>query len=761
MTRFARLAGTTALATFLSTEAWAQTAPVQNEPVFDEIVVTGQKIERTLQDTKESVAVLNAQLLDDFVLLDIEDVLASTANAFSFNGDEGFGLRGITNNSVGTQGGGGELATLYIDGVAYTGDASRLGPRDLWDVEQVEILRGPQSTNVGRNALAGAIVIRTANPELGRTTGAVRAQVATDDTYALEGMLNVPLGEDVAFRVSGEYFETDGFVDNVVIGGEDDSREDILLRAKLLWEPTDTFSAVLTGQYSDAEQGNDFYRGDLTGEFSRESSSDIRALDEYEAVTATLDLNWDIDENWSLRSISSFLSGGQDRLFDQDLGPTGGLLGATSGEGDDRNFAEELRLTYVGDRLRGVFGVYYIDIQIDDVTQGNFVINPATAGVPAPLLPFYPANFDVAVDRSTELEQRNFALFGQLDLNVTDRLTATVGLRYDTEEQTTSGTVSNTLVNGTLPNPADFAAFGPLVVGGLTQVNAVLNSQLGQTVFAPAETDFDAWLPEFGLTYALTDNTNVAAFYKRGYRSGGVEIQTAGTQDFFEPEYLDNFEVALRHTSDDRRWVFNANAYYGIWSDQQVSVPVNGSIFLFDTENAGRSLIAGVEVETQFRPNDRTFLFASLGYADTQFDEFCLTGSQFAAQINAPACLSEGVAGIDLDGFDFAQSPDWSGSIGGRYDVTDAVYVSGNVSYRDSSFSQVENVARFENDSAVLLNLRAGYERDGFEVAVFGRNILDEDYSLSRGPAAVGGNATFIGLGNPAEYGILISKRFG
>lgn len=150
----------------LSSEAVAQSDNTDMGEA-EVIVVTGQKIARSTQETKESVAVVTDQDIERYELQDLNDVYALSANVYDMGAGETFGIRGVSQNSASTGGGTGEMGSLYIDGVAYTGYASRFLAKDLWDMEQIEILRGPQSTNVGRNALIGAVVVESKKPELG------------------------------------------------------------------------------------------------------------------------------------------------------------------------------------------------------------------------------------------------------------------------------------------------------------------------------------------------------------------------------------------------------------------------------------------------------------------------------------------------------------------------------------------------------------------------------------------------------------------
>ncbi|MEM6499999.1 MAG: TonB-dependent receptor, partial [Pseudomonadota bacterium] len=230
---------------------------IEAAPLFvDTVIVTGQQIDRSLQDTKESVAVITAEDIELRSLIDIPDVLSQTANVTSNGGTRNVGIRGISRLPF-SAGGTGDLSTTYYDDVAITNNAVQFISQNLWDVDQVEFLRGPQSTNFGRNALAGALVIRSKAPQVDGYRGAARLEAGNFDTLAVEGMVNLPVTENSALRLTAEHSQDRGFVDNVFTGANDDGRSEFsTLRGQYLVEPNDRFRAKVNLQYGKGEIGD-------------------------------------------------------------------------------------------------------------------------------------------------------------------------------------------------------------------------------------------------------------------------------------------------------------------------------------------------------------------------------------------------------------------------------------------------------------------------------------------------------------------------
>ncbi|MEM8930206.1 MAG: TonB-dependent receptor [Acidobacteriota bacterium] len=709
----------------------------QPEEIYDEIVVTGGLIADSVQDTPESVAVWNADTLTDAGARELRDVFNQTANAYPIANGEGFGIRGINHTSVGT-GGIGELGSYYVDGVALTGLAKRVGPTQLWDVEQVEILRGPQTTNVVRIALAGAIVLATKAPVL-YNESRWRFGLADEATWEAAGMINVPINDNSAFRFTVESWNSDGFVTNPTLGEDDfDARETLTLRGKYLYqsESDSNFSLLLSAQYGETSRGNDNI--DLAFGGDRINASNIDALVENETLVLSADMRWDLSDAWALRSITSILDSDYFQTGDNDTGPDGGNSFSTR-DSVDENWAQDIRFEYAGEDSRGVFGLYYTEVDVTGLTFGQVNVTSRELGVPDLLLPFYPASVGITLDTPFDIVTSNFALFGHWDWKISDRWSAFAGLRWDREELDVFESVTTVPAAESvaqLPNPAFFP---PPLNAFIAAVNDALLSQAGTTV-NDTETDYDALLPEAGVSYAVNENLTASLFYKQGYRAGGAAVTLVGRFNEYDPETLDLVEFSLRSLALDKRLSLNTNIYAGRWTDQQVSVQQSASTFDFLTINAGESEIYGFEVDFAYRPMAAWDVYGSLGFAHTEFTDF--------------QSDQQG----DLTGNRFALAPEWTAALGFNYRFTDGWFVHGDVSYQSDAFARVQNDPDLMADERTIVNFRGGYETARYSILGFIENATDELYLLT---AFEGGPSGRLGTyGNPRQAGVQVILRY-
>ncbi|MEM9159124.1 MAG: TonB-dependent receptor, partial [Verrucomicrobiota bacterium] len=683
---------------------------------LDSITVKGQKIERSLLDTKESVAVVTGEMAQERTLLSIADAALQVPNVSGGdrNGTD-VTIRGIR-GGVGTAaavGGSGDVSIALYDNVPFSGIARGFIPDNLWDVEQVEYLRGPQSTNVGRSAMAGALVIRSAEPDLNGFDAAARVEYGNFNTYAAEGMVNVPLSDSTAVRFTAERSDTDGFISNRTIEDETGPAS-FNVRGRLLFEPNERFRALASVQYLDEESGANsfvFAEGEDSRSFVASNNDPLSFA--YQGVIGSLELGYELANGWELLSITSFLDGDYDRLTDTDR--TAANLGTLDQTVGEKTITQEFRFLYGSERLRGAIGGFYFDFDSDEDRVSTIVADHPTLaaqGVPGLLLPFY-ANPTNALSRS-EIQggATNAAFFTQWEYDLTENLRLSAGFRYDSESIDQDLLQTGGVDPGTpLPDPvmagqiaeSQQPGTGALVQGGITQVNGLLGSLLPN--FNEAfDTDYEAFLPEFGMTYAVTPGTDVSFFYKRGYRAGGAQVLLDGINTY-DPEYLDNFELALRSTLLEGSFVFNANAYFGNWTDQQLDVPINGDPNNIGTINAGKSRIWGLELQGDYALSERANVFFGLGYAHTEFLEACLIGSTYDG---LPDCAIDGVPGKNLAGNSFPFAPRLTASIGARREFAENWFVQANATYKDSQFSDLENDPRFESDAYALLNASLG-----------------------------------------------------
>lgn len=694
-----------------------------------EIVVTGLKFDRSLQDTPTSVKVFTSEEIDRQNLVSVYDLIDRTANLSSTFNRSGFNIRGISNSNVsGT--GLGDLSAVYLDGSPLPREATGGGPLDLWDIDQVEILRGPQSTLQGRNALAGAIIIKTADPTFD-WTGKARAMI-TDQTgqYRFAAAIGGPIIADtLAFRVAGEISRGDGLIRNSLTGGHYAKTNSEVVRTKLLFTPggPDGLKVVASYLY-DRHFGNDGrgytfvdvpdYWKNRTVEANRpthtKTSTDL----------FTLDASLPIGDIFSLSSISTYNLLKTDSVYDGDLLPIEQAYGDFST--DQKIFSQEVRLTFDTGRLTGLIGGYYSRLNNPDYTaHSTFLINleqgldftnqlVQLGGLDLPtaqlLASFYPEDIAISSSQFYPIKVETMALFGDATWEITDRLKLLGGFRYDREKQNVSNE-NDVVLDTPLPDPADFGPFGPAItlVNGLLAATVTAANSSGP----PTSTKFEAFLPKGGISYDFADDKTLSFIAQRGYRSGGSGINPGRAMTFsYDPEYTWNYELSLRTLWLDRRLTLNANAFHIDWKDQQVLVQLSGNQFDYETQNAGKSRVYGFEVETNFRANDALSFYGSVGYSNSKFLDFTVQNGQ--AQ--------------DLAGNQFSGSPRWTWAAGLDWRSDTGLSANLNVNYRGAQFQNVIDQTNRDVPSRTLINAKVGWSNEHVGAYLVATNIFDAKY---------------------------------
>ncbi|MEM1132094.1 MAG: TonB-dependent receptor [Pseudomonadota bacterium] len=751
----------------------AQNTPAQADDTSedqDTIIVTGSKIERSLQDTTASVAVINQETITDANFRDIYDVINQTANVASLFDGAGFSIRGLQNAGVGGEATS-DVASIFVDGVFIPSSLLTNGAFSVWDVQSVEIFRGPQSTIQGRNSLAGAVVINTVDPG-SDFSGDFQFEAAEFDSYRGSAAVTVPIAPgQVSLRLAGDYLRSDGFQTNTFLNRDDiDESEAITARATLLFTPdfAPRFSARFNYTYTDSEEGENRVVEEIfrqTGD--RISNQNLIDRQGAEAHIASANLSYDLTDELTLTSITGYIDSTSFFNFDPDnnnpvtstLAPGDvGVLQRTNSE--DRIFTQELRLTYQGDGISALLGGYFFDNQgsFDSdnttavatnfafpdagtlaflLTQQGIPTSPAEAAfIRSTIVNAIPA-FPVQLVRQSTTDIRNYAIFGEATFDITDRLSVTLGARYDTEE------VRQTAFDAT-SIPTDLSVGDPLI----DQIVNLTIAQFANEFNFVADNTFDAFLPKAGISYDVTDNVTVGFTYQRAYRAGALSFNTfrgslappGSTQDDlealnivndFDPEFTNNYEISFRSEWLNGDVTFNANAYIIDYTDQQIVVQLSNNPLDTITDNVGASRLRGFELETTVRPTDGLRLFFNVGYTDTEFTE------------------GGGTLGNDVTGFDFTYAPEFTVGFGGRYEHESGFYANlisrltaGNfTSFNDLNaetneariaaglppFPARQDPSGFNND-AFTVDLNLGWEFDNFSVEVFARNLFDEEF---------------------------------
>jgi outer membrane receptor protein involved in Fe transport len=723
---FAALLATTAPAAYAADAAVADASTDTNGAAAGEIIVTGQKSNRTLQETPASVAVATSERITNENLLSVYDLLDRTPNLMVDGNRTTFSIRGIDAFSV-SGGGDGALASVYLDGAVLPKVALTTGPLDLYDIAQVEVFRGPQSTVQGRNALAGAVIIRTADPSYD-WSGRARLMISDKDgqrraAAAIGGPL---LDGEVAFRVAGEIARADGLIQNVTVNRDGDRRKSETLRAKLMITPSAIpgLKVIATFMHDRHQRGTFYSEFDAPYDpRDRIATEDVPDIQTVKSDIATLEIGYDLGSGLSLHSATNYSDIRFRSLADPDRSAT---PGQTSRVFDpSKTFQQELRLNIDKDWVHGLVGAYYLrDDNRDYFFEATQSLNLTRLGVDRQLLAMglpqatvkavmdlyggvVPIRNSLSQPRLTE----NYAGFADLTFPVTDRFRINAGLRYDHETQD-RGATQSVVIDRALPDPAKLPvpALAPIV----TQLNALLRATAANanSVEPVRPVTYQAWLPKIGATYDIARDVSISVTAQRGYRSGGSGLNQQRAQAYdYDPEYTWNYEFAFRSEWFDRRLTLNANLYRIDWKDQQVSVQLTpGAVFDTQIVNAGKSQLYGFEIETSLRPTEGLNLYAGLGYSHTKFKDFIVNVGQ----------LFQGAQGNE-----FARAPHWTVSGGATYRHASGLFANVNANYRSAFFQSTTEQDFRDIPGRTLVNARLGWEGEHFGAFLIVNNVFD------------------------------------
>ena len=741
----------------------AQSVAADKHQDLETVVVTGGKIERDLQQTTTGISVLDGQQLENNNSYNLNDALVLTPNT-SNNGRGGFSIRGINAEGGPTSDAStADTAGVVMDGAYFDADILEMGV-GLWDINNIEVYKGPQSTSQGKNALAGTIVVKTNDPAF-YDEGSVRLGFGTDNTQISSIMLNRAFNEQWALRIAADRVYTDGQIENEFNGDKDEAHDEhINGRIKLLYRPSSRFSALLTVGQDKSDQGDDRACGANTsrdGVFNCDEYTAFRDVDgkltnrfNYQTLKLTAELN----SQWQLTSITS--NSWRDRSERQDadnMAPSNsgysgaGEMGVRDESEEDKSFNQELRLSFDSDQLRSSFGYYYS--RSEEKRGYDFLLaNPLDTYLPgfyqatssAPF-PAYPNGVSDTVlqtqytDRGTTREATNHALFAELDYYLTADTTLLLGARLERETNKNSADVSANNVNqdnmialGPRANPlfgaikaaaeagdpssqAQWALLSSYMALAGVDPDNLQNDSLNQVlnVLAAAGNNTSekehlnkVFLPKLGIRHQFSDELSAGYVLSRGYRSGGVSlnpINPAMSTVEYDPEFVTNHELSLRSQWLDKRLTANANLYYMKWKDQQVQV-IGSNIYDRYITNAGSSSLKGFELDMNFRIGAGFNVFANAGIAKTRYDDF-ITGT------------------ADYSGNRFQFAPEKTAAAGLSYDQ--------GIGYRASVIQSYTGDVYLDNDNRQqlpaysLTNIRLGYAATDWKVEAYVNNVFD------------------------------------
>jgi len=662
---------------------------------------------------------------------------------------------------------------IYVDQVYFSRPTQ--AAFDLFDLAQVEVLRGPQGTLFGKNTTAGAINITSQQPSFDPQ---FRGELSLGNYRSFQARASGsgPISDTVAVRISATSTVRDkGFITNVRDGSRLNDLKSFSTRGQLLFEPNDDFSLRLIGDYNDLSQDcclgmttsvrtnrldgspvpNNFYQ--RLARFGYEPlpiDPFARKLD----INRPLNLSVKtygataiMDYNFSSATVTS-VTGWRKLKFrptiDADLLPLDIFVDAGIDE-DQEQFSQEIRIASSGDNsVDYVAGLYYFDQRIDDdlfTIYGSdaalWIIGPAPGGT-LPSVGAQAALNGLFVDGKARADTTSYAAFGQLNWKATDAFTVTAGLRYTHEKK--SGFFEQ-VQRGPALTPAEIAA-------GAQFIRNSFGANIPRFNASTKENNLSGLLT---LAYDVAPDVMVYGTYARGFKSGGLNLNATSAPRVVAPEKVNNFEAGLKSTLFDRRLVLNLSAFHTEiknYQSQQVDTSVAPTAYI---ANVGTVRSQGFEFDATVRAARNFSLFASGSYVDAIYKEF--RNAPCPLEIAAPTC--------DLSGRSMPGVSKWSFAAGADYavDLASGAQAYGNVNY--SHRSKFNGTYNLSADTVVkgygLANLRLGVRSpdSSFDASFYVRNLFDKHYYNTLGAAAFNTGQYSGGVGDPRTYGITLRTQ--
>lgn len=678
--------------------------------MLEAITLYGAREATTLNDTTASVGIVNAKAIQDGQIRHTQEAYRRLANVLdSATVNSGFVIRGMS--SEGFVPGGAPVGSLYVDGILQTRYNARFGARNLWDVEQVEVYRGPQSTLSGRAAMSGAVYIKSKDPTFDKEVE-LSSTVGSNHLVGGAFVVNTPLAEEqIALRIAGAFERSRSDVSYSNFdhyAGYDDLTTDIsgTIRAKVLITPSEMpeTRAVATYSYS-KDRPNDRLVGlyDGRGDFNNNPDT----YTEYrwtEVHNLGLEVTHDFSDALRFTSQSGFQYGINNRRSVD--GDTPGYVTGVWGTDDDSIVTQELRLNYEAERWKWVAGVF----------GSHQVFEGASRFIAEPYPDFLPGVI-YQLDDDQKRTTTNLAVFGEATYEFVPTWFATVGGRLDYLKET------NTELNS-------------MVLYGMEPVWSPPN---GTSSFN--EVNF---VPKVGLAKEFGDSHKVGITYSQGFRSGGSYVNRSQapiyTIDTYDPEYSQSYELSYKGMLLDDRLTLNANLFYTKYTDQQVEIRPRSDVPGYRvTENAASSRAWGFEIEPAYQVTDQFLAFASIGYLNTKFLEWNHVGLG------------------DQAGNSFPEAPEWTVGFGGRYEFENGFYLGADAKYTADYNSRFGTKGMYKIDSRLLVNAQAGFKKDNWEITAFAENLTDEKYFTIVDPDAA---LPFGQAGARRSFGLNLRAKF-
>lgn len=734
---------------------------------IEEVLVEAQKRTQSLQDVPASISTISGDELEKTNTTSFSDLSKITPGLYVNDTRDGDGqsvnLRGV---GVGPYISNLRPAvTFFIDEVPLTRLDAAFA--NFIDLERIEVLKGPQSTLYGKEVAAGAILVTTRKPQLGVFEGGVSAEATADpDGWQYSGKINVPVGENFAMRLVAYNRDGEGELKNVLTGKKR-SDSNIGGRISFLWQPIETLQFGFSHDRHKIEvrdsvrdrvtyglSSQPLVGGAITlpaDPFDDKVEAGIPAGRDITIENTSFIIEWDINDAWSLKSTTGH------QVFDRQLNE--GALLASVGEkvggdaawlpvpflpfhsdmspGDETNKSQEIRLAYEGKSWSSLYGVFYSKVESDEATS-------ILAGG---------GTFPLVTARSKN--STDWSIYTHHTYDLSERWDLVFGLRYGEsklDQRNLTSFFTGFFGDGTFP-------LGPEKGETYENVSGTLKA-----------------------VYEFSEDISFYGGLSQGYKPGGFN-DAAGAPSF-DQEKSDNWELGIKGNFLDRTLRINANVFYQAYDDYQVQEfnPNSASGLSNILSNAAAVDVYGFEADFLWLATQHITVDGALSYVDARYDDYknaSCSDEQKVALIGTPAgsqalgCTSiqdsttSPPSGFqDLSGKRLSQNSPWTFNLSVQYDDQLANgwgwYVRGEMAFKDDYFGYVPLDALAYQGSYTLYNARVALmsEASGWEVALFGKNLGDEDYIAGFFPGRDGALGVVGIKGDGRTFGVSAKYNF-
>lgn len=685
---------------------------LSKDPQFlEEVVVVGfsgnvgraRRRAASVQSIPESVTTFTAEQIDATGVNNIQTFAAQVPNV-SFNTSQNVGVNFLTVRGIPQIRNGESPVAFVIDGITII-DPNLIN-QELYDLAMVEVVKGPQGTLYGKNAIGGAINILTQAPT-NYAKNRLTLGYGNGNSFKAQLSSSGPLVKDkVYYRISGSYRDSDGVIENETLDMPVDFLKDLSLRGQLTFDLSSRFSATLVGQLIDTEGGAVYYAHSPSGlqldadDFNYVIDADQFGESTLDNTYGALKLKYAFNKA-ILTSVTSFNSAQRNHVGDLDFTPVDILR--QDQDSDSETFNQEFRLSSndPASKLSWDLGAFYQASERTLLTQaladfGFFAEPPAATGELGflPLLSDYTSEF------------RTIAVFGFLDYKLSDKFTASIGLRFDNDE--------------------------------ITQVNRLFDTE-------PTKSQSELQ-PKVSLAYQATENVLIYANYGRGYRSGG--FNSTSTDQFnseYDGETSDNFELGLKTSTRDKRFIFNLAAFYIDFNNQQqyvVGVGPNAG-FIIGNFNFPETEVLGFEADLKYRTSNFLDIIAGVGITNSEIITGGMDGGfdRTPFEGNKTPFVPQSTFNIALQSdFPISTNIDFAGFL--------SLNNKGKIYWHEDNNDVADPFSLLDGRVGLTFNKK-------FTVTLWGANILNTDYYQEYSAFEVSGSAAGdIGwIGQPRTYG--------